>query len=86
MINKINESIVYYYLKNLVDYGTRYTGTLNCYLAGEYIFEEFKKMGLEVKFENWYIIVINVEILLQLYLGWTQQVMLNLFFVLIMIQ
>jgi hypothetical protein len=53
MINKINESIVFYYLKNLVEYGVRYTGTLNCYLAGEYIFEEFKKMGLEVKFENW---------------------------------
>jgi hypothetical protein len=53
MIQQVDEDLVYYYLTNLLRYSPRYTGTLKCELAGDYIFNEFEKMGLDVAFHDW---------------------------------
>lgn len=53
MINQINQSLIHHYLKGLVDIGPRYTGTDNCKKAANYIFDEFKKIGLDAKIEPW---------------------------------
>ena len=53
LINQVNESLVYYYLKGLVDIGSRYTGSDNCKKAAQYIYDEFKKIGLDVYFDEW---------------------------------
>ena len=53
MIQRIDDNLVYYYLSNLVKYGIRYTGNLKCQFAGDYIYNEFEKMGLFVEFHDW---------------------------------
>jgi putative aminopeptidase FrvX len=53
MINQVNQSLIHYYIKGLVDIGSRYTGTDNCKKAAQYIFDEFKKIGLDVKIKPW---------------------------------
>jgi len=53
MIQEVEESSLYYYHSNLVDYGPRYTGSINCNLAGQYIYDEFEEMGLDVEFHEW---------------------------------
>ena len=53
MINSINESKVLYYFEKLMNFGVRYTGTSNCTKAGEWIYDEFKKMDLNVEFYEW---------------------------------
>lgn len=53
MINQVDESLVFYYFDKLMEFGPRYTGSPNCTRAGDYIYEEFEKMGLEVEFHNW---------------------------------
>jgi hypothetical protein len=53
MIQQVNESLVFYYHNNLMKFGPRYTGSENCTLAGQYIYEEFEKMGLDVEFHEW---------------------------------
>lgn len=53
IINKINKSIVSSYLEGLVGCGIRYTGTKNCNKAAEYIYNQFKQMGLDVEYQNW---------------------------------
>jgi len=53
MIGQVNESIVFYYFDKLMEFGARYTGSTNCTLAGEYIYNEFSKMGLDVEYHNW---------------------------------
>ena len=53
MINQINQSLIHHYLKGLVDIGSRYTGSDNCKKAANYIFDEFKKIGLDAKIEPW---------------------------------
>lgn len=53
MINSVNESKVLYYYQNLMKFGVRYTGTSNCTLAGDWIYTEFEKMGLNVEFHEW---------------------------------
>ena len=52
-LSQINQSLIQYYLKGLVDIGPRYTGTDNCKKAADYIFNEFNKIGLDVKIEPW---------------------------------
>jgi len=59
-INQINESRLnyfyknlYYFYKNLLNFGVRYTGTPNCSKAGDWIYDEFEKMGLDVEFHEW---------------------------------
>lgn len=53
MIDQINESLVFYYHERLMDYAPRYTGSITCTLAGQYIYEEFEEMGLDVEFHEW---------------------------------
>ena len=53
MINSVNESKVLYYYQNLMKFGVRYTGTPNCTMAGDWIYNEFEKMGLNVEFHEW---------------------------------
>ena len=53
MINQVDESLVFYYLDNLLRFAPRYTGTIECTLAGQYIYEEFEEMGLDVEFHEW---------------------------------
>jgi hypothetical protein len=53
MIKQIDENLVSYYLSNLVKYGIRYTGNLECRISGDYLYDEFEKMGLFVEFHDW---------------------------------
>lgn len=53
MINQINEELVFSYHDALMSFGPRYTGSINCTLAGNYIFNEFEQMDLDVHFHDW---------------------------------
>jgi len=53
MISQVNEDMLYDYLKNLTDFGPRFTGTENCTLAAQYIYNEFESYGLEVRYDDW---------------------------------
>ena len=53
LIDEVNESRLDYFFTNLLQFGVRYTGTTNCYNAGEWIYNEFVKMGIHTKFHYW---------------------------------
>ncbi len=53
MINQINESLLFEYHHGLMMFGPRYTGSINCTLAAEYIYDSFQQMGLDVEFHEW---------------------------------
>ena len=53
LINEVNESRLKYFYDNLLSFGVRYTGTPNCSKAGDWIYSEFKNMGLYVEYHNW---------------------------------
>jgi len=53
MLEEVNETILYYYLNELVEIGSRFTGSDNCEEAAEYILEEFQKMGLDAYIDDW---------------------------------
>lgn len=53
MINQINESMLFEYHHGLLSFGPRYTGSIQCNLAAEYIYDAFQQMGLEVQFHEW---------------------------------
>ncbi len=53
MINQVNESRVTYFYERLMMFGVRYTGTPNCSMAGDWIYDEFLQMGLDVEFQHW---------------------------------
>lgn len=53
MINQINESLLVQYHSGLLKFAPRYTGTITCNLAAEYLYNEFQKMGLQVEFHEW---------------------------------
>jgi len=53
MINKVNESLILTYYDDLMSFGSRYTGSENCSLAGQYIYNSFEKLGLDVIYQNW---------------------------------
>ncbi len=53
LIEQINETRVLYFYENLLSFGVRYTGTENCSRAGDWIYEEFDKMDLDVEFHPW---------------------------------
>jgi hypothetical protein len=53
MIGSMDESLILGYLENLTSFGPRVTGTTACYDAGDYIYNEFESMGLDVRFHNW---------------------------------
>lgn len=51
MINMVNGSLVREYLEKQVAFGPRPTGSENCSMAADYLYNEFKKMGLNVEFD-----------------------------------
>jgi hypothetical protein len=53
MINQVNDSLIYKYLDGLMDFSPRYTGTIVCNQAAEYIYNEFNKMGLYAYIDEW---------------------------------
>jgi len=53
LIEQINETRVLYFYEKLMLFGIRYTGTENCSMAGDWIYEEFDKMDLDVEFHHW---------------------------------
>jgi hypothetical protein len=53
MVAQLDESLVFNYLVDLTSFGPRYTNSLSCVLAGDYIYREFMKMGLQTDFHEW---------------------------------
>ncbi|MBU0496889.1 MAG: Zn-dependent exopeptidase M28 [Candidatus Thermoplasmatota archaeon] len=53
MIYQIDEETVFDYLSGLTSYGPRFTNSINCVLAGDYIFREFQKMGIYTEYHEW---------------------------------
>jgi hypothetical protein len=53
MASQVNESLMQQYEIGLTNFRPRYTGTLNCNLASEYIYNQFVAMGLETSFHDW---------------------------------
>jgi hypothetical protein len=53
MIQQINESMLFSYHHGLMKFGPRYTGTVSCNLAAQYIYDTFQDMGLPVEFNDW---------------------------------
>jgi len=54
MIEQINETQLYSYHHGLVKFGPRYTGSINCTLAANYLYESFETIGLSVEFHDWH--------------------------------
>lgn len=50
---QIDEAMILGYLEDLCAFGPRVTGTTECYEAGDYIYDEFESMGLEVRYDDW---------------------------------
>ena len=53
LIQKLDQNLVMKYLDDLVAFGPRVTGTTACHDAGDYIYQQFEDMGLDVSFHNW---------------------------------
>lgn len=53
MIQQLNETMVLRYIENLTAFGPRVTSSPACDDAGKYIYNEFKNMGLDVRYQNW---------------------------------
>jgi len=53
LIQQIDESLMLGYLENLTGFGPRVTTTVACEEAGEYIYNEFNSMGLDVRIQEW---------------------------------
>jgi hypothetical protein len=53
MIQQLNETMVLRYIENLTAFGPRVTSSRACDDAGKYIYNEFKNMGLDVRYQNW---------------------------------
>jgi hypothetical protein len=53
MINQVNKPLISRYLEELVNFGPRFTGSKNCRKAAKYLYDEFDKLGLDVKIDSW---------------------------------
>ncbi len=53
IIEKVNESLISYYLENLISFGPRFTGTEECRQSAKYIYDEFRVLGLNVSYHYW---------------------------------
>jgi len=53
MIKKVNTTDIKKYLEDFVEFGPKWTGTKACDEAAEYIYNNFKLMGLDVAYQNW---------------------------------
>ena len=53
LIEQIDEAMIYSYIENLTSFGIRLTTTQACIDAGNYLYDEFLNMGLDVRYQNW---------------------------------
>ena len=53
MIQQVNHSLVFDYHDMLMSFGPRYTGSENCFKAGDWLYDTFDDMGLDVAFHAW---------------------------------
>ena len=53
LINDIDDRMMLGYLENLTSFGPRVTATSACNESGEYIYNEFNNMGLDVRKHEW---------------------------------
>ena len=53
IIEQMDEDLILGYLEDLVAFGPRVTGEQACLDAGDWIYDEFESMGLEVRFHDW---------------------------------
>jgi hypothetical protein len=53
IIQELDETMYLGYLENITSFGSRFTGTSACHQAGDYIYNEFESMNLEVRYHNW---------------------------------
>lgn len=53
LINDLKEELTIGYIENITSFGPRPTGSISCDDSAKYIYHEFKKMGLEVRYQNW---------------------------------
>jgi hypothetical protein len=53
LVQQLDETIYLGFLENLTSFGPRETGTEACDQAGDYIYNEFIKMGLDARLQEW---------------------------------
>ncbi|VVB60497.1 Peptidase family M28 [uncultured archaeon] len=53
MIQQVDESLLYYYNTHLTAFGPHVTGTETSIKVSQYIYDEFRAMGMSVEFYNW---------------------------------
>ena len=53
IIQQMDQDLILGYLEDLVAFGPRVTGEQGCLDAGDYIYNEFESMGLDVRFHDW---------------------------------
>ena len=53
LIQQVDEELYLDYLEGLVAFGPRVTGSQECYDSGDYIYDEFVKMGLDTRKHYW---------------------------------
>ncbi len=53
IIRSVDENSLYNYVKVIQNFGEHPTGSEACYKVGEYIFNEFEKIGLETEYFEW---------------------------------
>jgi hypothetical protein len=49
----LNETLLKSFMKELLAYGPRKTGSYGCEKAAEYLYQQLKKMGLETEYQSW---------------------------------
>ncbi|MCK4902248.1 MAG: M28 family peptidase [Thermoplasmatales archaeon] len=55
IIEQIDETMMTTFIMDLVDFGPHPTASPECNQAAEYIYDHFENMGLEVRYQDWYI-------------------------------
>ena len=53
IIKQITPGAEEYYLSNLLRFGIRYTGSMECRNAEEWVYEKFASMGMNVEYYDW---------------------------------
>ena len=53
MIQQLDGEMILGYLEDLTAFGPRVTGNIECEEAGDYIYNEFQSMGLDVRYQDW---------------------------------
>jgi len=53
VLDLITEDLIEEFLIKIVGYGPRYTGTYGCEKSAEYMWNQYKEMGLDARFQNW---------------------------------